>query len=68
MTDHSMLTDIIKGTASNRDRAHECLRHLDTLPTGDLARPDLRAAAQAFATLHLADTIDSVESFLRSRS
>lgn len=33
----------------------------------DGAREEISAAAQVFATLHLADTVDSVESFLRSR-
>lgn len=50
-------SDIIDATADNRTRAYECLRRLDRIADNDGAREETVAAAQVFATLHLADVV-----------
>lgn len=52
------LTEIVSDRLNtNANRAAECLRALDTLSVGDLARPDFRAGAQTFALLAIADAL-----------
>lgn len=52
-----ILQRIVESDGTNGWKAERCLAAVASLPRDDLAKPELLSAAQAFATLAIADAL-----------